>query len=385
MAHNGNVANYTEMCAELREKDNRHLRSGCDVEVVLNVFAAKLAESGKEFTVEAYHKAVDSVFKRVRGAYSVVGFVAGQGMFAFRDPFGIKPIVLGRRAEENGYSYAVASESIVLTVNGYELMETPAPGEAIFIDLEGSVHRKSLMKPQHHPCVFEYVYFARPDSKLEGVSVYHARMAMGKQLAQTFRDGGYKADVVIPIPDSARNSALAMAQELDIPYREALVKNRYVGRTFIMRSNAERMRSIKQKLSLIEDEFRGKDVLLVDDSIVRGNTSREIVRAARKAGARRVLFASMAPPLIHQCVYGIDMSTRKDFVARDRTVEEVATEIGADAVIYQKLPDLIEAVSSLSPEMDNMCEACFSGNYPTGDITKEMLLQIEDERLLEQA
>jgi amidophosphoribosyltransferase len=229
--------------------------------------------------------------------------------------------------------------------------------------------------------VFEYVYFARPDSNLEGVSVHAARMRMGVKLASTFRASGHRADVVVPIPDSARTAALSMAQELGVPYREALVKNRYVGRTFIMPSDGERKRSLRQKLNAIPEEIRGKDVLLVDDSIVRGNTSRQIVQAVRACGATRVLVASMAPPLVHPCVYGIDMSTRREFVARGRTHAQIAREIGADAVIYQTLDDLTDAVGGAEPRIPRFCTACFSGDYPTGDITPQMLLQIEEERL----
>jgi amidophosphoribosyltransferase len=246
------------------------------------------------------------------------------------------------------------------------------------------VSRAQVAEPKHHPCVFEFVYFARPDSYLEGISVYEARIRMGERLAKVFQDSGHTADVIVPIPDSARTAALAMAQRLDIPYREGLVKNRYVGRTFIMANDGERKRSLRHKLNAIEEEFRGKDVLLVDDSIVRGHTSKQIVQLARQAGARRVLFASMSPPLIHPCVYGIDMSTRREFIARDRTHAEVAREIGADAVIYQTLDDLVGAVTEKDPRIERMCTACFSGTYPTGDITASMLLQIEDERIAQE-
>ena len=256
-----------------------------------------------------------------------------------------------------------------------------SPGQALFVDLQANVHRAQIAEPQHHPCVFEYVYFARPDSSLEGISVYESRLHMGERLAQTFDKTGLQADVIIPVPDSARTAALVMAQALGLPYREGLVKNRYLGRTFIMPNEEERRSSVRRKLNTIDAEFRGKDVLLVDDSIVRGNTSRQIVRLAREAGARKVFFASASPPLVHPCVYGIDMSTRREFVARGRTHEEVAEEIGADAVIYQTLDDLLDAVREGKPEMRNMCAACFSGNYPTGDITPEVLLQIEQEKI----
>jgi amidophosphoribosyltransferase len=385
MAHNGNVANYETLRGTLEHDALRVLYSGCDVEVILNVFAGALARAAQgTFTLEAYHAAVREVYATVRGAYSVVGFIAGHGLFAFRDPYGIKPIAFGRRKIGDGYSYAVASESVVLSTIDYEVFPAGPPGEALFVDHDGNVSLEQVGAPNHHPCVFEFVYFARPDSNLEGISVYEARIRMGERLAKVFRAAGHAADVIIPIPDSARTAALAMAQSLGIPYREGLVKNRYVGRTFIMPSEVERKRSLRHKLNAIEEEFRGRDVLLVDDSIVRGNTSKQIVQLARQAGARRVLFASMSPPLVHPCVYGIDMSTRREFIARDRTHAEVATEIGADAVIYQTLDDLVGAVTEKNPRVERMCTACFSGNYPTGDITSAMLLQIEDERIAQE-
>jgi amidophosphoribosyltransferase len=382
MAHNGNVANYDALRGELAHEGLRHLYSGCDVEVLLNVFANALAASGRDgFTLEAYHEAVAEVYRKVRGAYSVVGYVAGHGLFAFRDPYGIKPIATGRRRINGSEAFAVASESVVLTAIGYDVLPPDPPGQALFIDLEGRLHRQQVAEPRHHPCVFEFVYFARPDSILEGVSVHRARLRMGERLADVVRAQGLEIDVVIPVPDSACTAALGLAQRLGLPYREGLVKNRYVGRTFIMADDGERRRSVRRKMNTIDDEFRGKNVLLVDDSIVRGTTSRKIVELAREAGAAKVFFASTSPPLVHPCVYGIDMSTRREFVARDRSHGEVAKSIGADAVIYQTLDDLVDAVREDRPEMRQMCTACFSGNYPTGDITPDMLLQIEQERI----
>lgn len=382
MAHNGNVANYDDLRDELADAGQRRLFSGCDVEVLLNVFANALAREGRDgFSLEAYYAAVREVYQKVRGAYSVVGYIAGQGMFAFRDPYGIKPISMGRREVNGSVAYAVASESVVLDTIGYERLPADTPGEALFIGLDGRLDRRQVAPANHHPCVFEYVYFARPDSYLEDVSVYESRLRMGRKLAARFRAEGLSADVVIPVPDSARTAALAMAEELGLPYREGLVKNRYVGRTFIMPNNGQRQRSVRRKLNTIDGEFRGKAVLIVDDSIVRGNTSRQIVSLARRAGATRVMFASTAPPLVHPCVYGIDMSTRNEFVARDRSTAEVARQIGADAVLYQELDDLIDAVREGRPEIRQMCTACFSGDYPTRDITPRMLLSIEQERL----
>lgn len=383
MAHNGNVANYNELRSELAEAGLRHLYSECDVEVLLNIFAKALADrSGDGFNLDAYHAAVAECYRRVRGAYSVVGYIAGYGMFAFRDPFGIKPIAVGRKQRpDGGWAHAVVSESVVLDMIGYESLETGEPGQAIFINLDGDLSRHQVAPANHHPCVFEFVYFARPDSTIDGASVYRARANMGARLARTFAGLGLEIDVVVPVPDSGRTAALTMAQELGVPYREALVKNRYVGRTFIMPDDGQRRRSIRSKLNTVDEEFRGKRVLLVDDSIVRGNTSRQIIQLARRAGAVKVYFASTSPPLVHQCVYGIDMSTRREFIARDRTREEVARQLGADAVIYQELTDLIDSVRDDQPKIRKMCHACFSGDYPTGDITPEMLLSIEEERI----
>jgi amidophosphoribosyltransferase len=381
MAHNGNVANYEDLKGALASDSLRHLYSGCDVEAILNVFANALARETKNgFSLDAYHAAVREVYRTVRGAYSVVGFVANEGMFAFRDPFGIKPIAIGHKSVDGRNAYAVASESVVLTALGYELLPLGSPGEVVFIGADQELHRTTVAEANSHPCLFEYVYFARPDSYIEGISVYQSRLRMGERLAATFLKRNMSADVVIPVPDSARTSALAMARCLGIPYREGLVKNRYVGRTFIMPNDGERAKSVRHKLNTIDEEFRGKVVLLVDDSIVRGNTSRQIVRLARAAGAKKVLFASTSPPLLHPCVYGIDMSTRREFVARDRTHDEIARWIGADSVLYQALDDLVAAVGEDRPESDRFCTACFSGEYPTGDITPEMLLQIEEER-----
>ena len=383
MAHNGNVANYDTLRNELAQDGLRHLYSECDVEVLLNVFAKALADRSRDgFTLEAYHGAVAECYRRIQGAYSVAGYIAGHGMFAFRDPLGIKPIALGRkRQSDGGWAHAVVSESVVLDTIGYEALETGEPGQAVFIDLDGQVDRYEVQAANHHPCVFEFVYFSRPDSIIDGASVYRARSNMGERLARTFAKLNLEVDVVVPVPDSGRTAALAMAHALDIPYREALVKNRYVGRTFIMPDDMERRRSVRSKLNTIDEEFRGKRVLLVDDSIVRGNTSRQIVQMARQAGAVKVYFASTSPPLVHPCVYGIDMSTRREFVARDRTHEEVARQLDADAVVYQELDDLIDSVRDDQPKIRTMCDACFSGNYPTGDITPKMLRLIEEERI----
>jgi amidophosphoribosyltransferase len=304
-------------------------------------------------------------------------------MVAFRDPFGIKPICFGEKLTEKGVSYACASESVVLDITGYARTIDIGPGEVVFVDKGRKIHTRKLTDKPHRPCIFELVYFARPDSMLDQMSVYKTRHRFGKALAKQWRESGSPVpDVVIPIPDSSRDAAMSMAADLGVPYREGLVKNRYIGRTFIMATNESRKQSIRHKLNPIQIEFEGKDVLLVDDSIVRGNTSRQIVEMARKAGARKIYFASVSPPLRYPCIYGIDMSTKNEFVARHRTPEEVAESIGADGVVYQTLENLVDSVREGNPEIRHACSACFSGEYPTGDVTEERLARIEAERLV---
>lgn len=379
MAHNGNVTNYLELRRHYFPERGCHLASECDLEAVLYVFAAALSSGdGGPVTAHRVFNAVEEVFARIKGAYSVVGMIPHAGMFAFRDPLGIKPIILGER-RDNG-SLAVASESVVLDVNGYAQQRDLQPGEAVFIDLDRHVTTERLVHRSHRPCVFELVYFARPDSFLDKVSVHKARLRMGEALATAWQERGLTADVVIPVPESARIAALAMAGELGLPYREGLVKNRYVGRTFIMPKDADRRSSVRAKLNTIPLEFEGRDVLLVDDSIVRGNTSRQLVDLTRRAGAKRVSIASCSPPLRYPCPYGIDMSTKKDFIARCRSEEQVAAEIGADAVVYQELAALEQAGLKGNRELEKFCTACFDGDYPTDDITLEMLEAIESER-----
>jgi len=385
MAHNGNVANYAELEERLRRSRQRHLLSRCDVELILNIFAEALERNaaGGPFSAELYWAAVSEVFSQVRGAYSVVGFIAGEGLFAFRDPYGIKPICYGQRVAEDGrVIHAVASESVVLETLGYEIRHRPRAGEALLVTTDGEILWEQVVEPIFRPCVFEFVYFARPDSMLDGMSVYRVRERMGRALAAKIARLGLTADVVVPVPDSSRPAALEISRQLRWPFREALVKNRYVGRTFIMPTDRDRERSVRHKLNVIASEVVGKDVLLVDDSIVRGTTSRQIVEMLREAGARKVMLASASPPLRHPCVYGIDMSTRREFVARDRSEQQVAELLGADAVIYQDLGDLIDAAKNESPHpIDDTCHACFSGRYPTGDIDEDRLCHVEQERL----
>ena len=385
MAHNGNVANYEDLRGQLLAHGRRHLLSHCDVELILNIFADALARQagGGGFTTECFRAAVAEVFAQVKGAYSVVGFIANEGMFAFRDPYGIKPICYGKRLRADGKTvHAIASESVVLESLGYEIEPRPRPGEALFIRENGEVLREQVAEPTFRPCVFEFVYFARPDSRLDGMSVYRVREGMGRALARKVQRLGLIADVVVPVPESSRAAALEMAQALGWPYREALVKNRYVGRTFIMPGDEQRKRSVRHKLNVIAQEVLGKRVLIVDDSIVRGTTSRQIIQMVREAGAAQVFLASTAPPLSHPCVYGIDMSTRKELIARGRSLEQIAEALGADAVIYQDLPDLVQSVRDESPiTLHDTCHACFSGHYPTGDIDENELMSVENERL----
>jgi amidophosphoribosyltransferase len=383
MAHNGNVTNYEPLADDLRVKERRWLESRCDVEVILQVFAAELARrTVGGFSVPAYLDAVRTVLQRVQGAYSVVGVINGHGLFAFRDPHGIKPIVLGRRANEDGSSsWCVASESVVPDLLGFDELRDVRPGEAVWLTPAGEIVAEVVHAKEHAPCVFEQVYFARPDSFIDKVSVYKTRLRMGEALARRVRDEGWEVDVVIPVPESSCTAALSLAQSLGKPYREGFVKNRYIGRTFIMPGQDTRQRSVKHKLNAIDLEFEDKNVLIVDDSIVRGTTSKQIIAMAREAGAKRVYFASCAPPIRHQCVYGIDMSTRAELVAREGTVEDIQRVLGADGLVYQRLEDLVDATRAGNPALKDTCHACFSGRYPTGDVDEAVLVRIESERL----
>ncbi|MEM7305214.1 MAG: amidophosphoribosyltransferase [Planctomycetota bacterium] len=384
MAHNGNVTNFQELKEMTMRNACTRLNSSCDLEVILYVFARALSERirpGERVTPDDVFRAVEAVFNEVRGAYSVVALVPDVGMVAFRDPFGIKPAMLGKKDTPEGVCYAATSESVVLDVIGYERVGDIAAGEAILIDDQRELHRKQITTKPHRPCVFELVYFARPDSMLDEISVYKTRIRFGQELARQWRESGAPApDVVIPIPDSSRDAAMAMAAELGVPYREGLVKNRYIGRTFIMPSQASRRNSVRRKLNAIPLEFEGKNVLLVDDSIVRGNTARRIVKMAREAGAKRVYMAITSPPLTSPCPYGIDMATKTEFIAGGRTVDEVAEALGSDHVVYLERDRMNEAARRGNPEVKEFCNACFTGEYPTGDITREVLEAIEGER-----
>ncbi len=384
MAHNGNVTNFVELHEKHFKKSGTRLNSSCDVEVILYAFATALNERlrpGHLVDAEDVFSAVERVYRDVKGAYSVVAMLPDVGLVAFRDPYGIKPCVFGQKTTPEGRWYACASESTVLDVNGYERSFDLQAGEAVFVGADRVVQRRKLSQKPHRPCIFELVYFARPDSMLDDVSVYKTRRRFGEALARQWKaEGAPMPDVVIPIPDSSRDAALAMAMELGVPYREGFVKNRYIGRTFIMPSQASRQNSIRRKLNPIPLEFEGKDVVLVDDSIVRGNTAARIVRMAREAGARSVYFASTSPPLVAPCPYGIDMATKTEFVATGRDNDAIAKVLGVDHLVYLEREAMNEAARAGNPKIEKFCNACFTGEYPTGDITVERMNLIAGER-----
>ncbi len=382
LAHNGNLTNAEELKRETFMSDLRHINTSSDSEVLLNVLAHELqaASSGLKLDDEAVFRAVANVHRRCRGAYAVVVMIAGYGLLAFRDPHGIRPLVVGRNETPERTEWMVASESVALDVIGYRMVRDIAPGEAVLIDMDGNF-RSRQCAPQvlQTPCMFEFVYLARPDSIIDGISVYESRVKMGEYLAERLKKTLPEAqiDVVIPIPDSSRPAAMEMAHRLNLPYREGFVKNRYIGRTFIMPGQATRKKSVRQKLNTVPQEFKGKSVLLVDDSIVRGTTSREIVMMARDAGATKVYLASAAPPVRYANVYGIDMPTRSELIAANRNEEEICREIGVDGLIYQDLEDLKMAVRSVNPQITCFETSCFDGHYVTGDITDQYLSAME--------
>jgi amidophosphoribosyltransferase len=376
LVHNGNLTNAHALKQELFAVDRRHLNTESDTEVLINVVAHELEQAARDLplTPNEIFKAVGAVHRRIKGSYAVVCLIAGHGVLAIRDPFGIRPLCLGEAETPDGKSVMVASESVALEGTGHRFVRDVAPGEAVFIDLEGRVHaRQCAANPQLYPCVFEYVYLARPDSVIDGISVYQARLNMGETLAQRVISTmpPSEIDVVIPIPESSRPSAMQLAQKIGKPYREGFVKNRYVGRTFIMPGQGMRKKSVRQKLNAISAEFKGRNVLLVDDSIVRGTTSKEIVQMAREAGARKVYMASAAPPVRFPNVYGIDMPTKGELIAHDRSIEEIRQFIGADALIYQDVAAMKRAVGSQNPQLAGFEASCFDGVYITGDVSAE--------------
>jgi len=385
LAHNGNLTNQAQLRDELFRNDRRHINTDSDSEVLLNVLAHEIQEAADGFSLDAdaIFKAVAVVHRRVRGAYAVVAQIAGHGMLAFRDPFGIRPLCLGVNETENGNEYLVASESVALEGLGFRFMRDIAPGEAVFITNDGKLsERQCAENPSLNPCAFEFVYLARPDSVIDGASVYATRLRMGEYLADKVLSEipVEDIDVVMPIPDSSRPAAIQLALKLGVEYREGFIKNRYIGRTFIMPGQGMRKKSVRQKLNAIISEFKDKNVLLVDDSIVRGTTSREIVQMAREAGARKVYFASAAPPVLYPNVYGIDMPTRDELIAYGRTTEEVCREITADRVIYQDIDALKRSISDVNPALKNFEASCFDGIYVTGDVTPEYLDRQETAR-----
>ncbi|MGO4392408.1 amidophosphoribosyltransferase [Variovorax sp. M-6] len=382
LVHNGNLTNAHALRAELFSTDHRHTNTESDSEVLLNVLAHELdrATRGGLLNSATVFEAVRSMQRRLRGSYAVVALIAGHGLLAFRDPYGIRPLAMGRGADG---TVMVASESVALEGSGHVFERNIAPGEAVFIDLQGQVHAEQCADaPSLNPCIFEFVYLARPDSVLDGISVYQARLNLGETLAKRVVSTvpPNEIDVIIPIPESSRPSATQLAHLLGIPYREGFVKNRYVGRTFIMPGQGVRKKSVRQKLNVIASEFKGRNVLLVDDSIVRGTTSREIVQMARDAGARKVYLASAAPPVRYPNVYGIDMPTKDELVAHDRTVEQIREVIGCDALIYQDVDAMKRAIGSLNPKLDGFDASCFDGVYVTGDIDTEAITRMNGSR-----
>jgi len=384
LAHNGNLTNTEELKKALFVEDQRHINTDSDSEVLLNVFAHELQTLGKlHLTVADVFQAVSGVHRRCRGAYAVVIMIAGFGILGFRDPNGIRPVVFGEKKSELGSEFMIASESVALDVLGFNIIRDIEPGEAVFIEESGRLHTKQCAKKTDHcPCIFEYVYFARPDSIIDNISVYKARLRMGEKLAKKILAEwpDHDIDVVIPIPDTSRTSALQMANILGLKFREGFIKNRYIGRTFIMPGQKMREKSVRQKLNAISLEFEGKNVLLVDDSVVRGTTSAQIIQMARDAGAKKVYFASAAPPVRYPNVYGIDMPAAHELIAHNRTEQEVSEAIGADRLIYQDLGDLIDAVRKGNPDIKHFDTSCFSGEYITGDIDEAYLDRTEELR-----
>jgi amidophosphoribosyltransferase len=385
LAHNGNLTNAEQLKIELFKNDRRHINTDSDSEVLLNVLAHEIQQSTSSYSLEpaTLFGAVAELHKRVRGAYAVVAQIAGYGLLAFRDPFGIRPLCLGVLETDRGDEYMIASESVALEGMGFRFVRDVEPGEAIFIDEDHQIYSQQCAEnPTLNPCAFEFVYLARPDSVLDGASVYATRLKMGEYLAEQVRAhiSSGAIDVVMPIPDSSRPSAMQLALKLNLEYREGFIKNRYIGRTFIMPGNVSRRKSVRQKLNAISSEFKGKSVLLVDDSIVRGTTSREIVQMARESGATRVIFASAAPPVKYPNVYGIDMPTRQELIAYGRSDEEICREITADALVYQEVSAMRRAIADVNPRLSSLEASCFDGNYITGDITREYLDKLEAAR-----
>jgi amidophosphoribosyltransferase len=391
IAHNGNTVNADQLRSELFKQDLRHLNTQSDSEIILNIFAHELREAlehrSLSATPESVFAAVSGVFKRCSGGYSIVSMIVGNGILAFRDPHGVRPLSYGirdtNRGNNSSRAHMFSSESIAFDVLDFKRVGDLKPGEAVYIETDGTVHRQICAeKTEAHPCIFEYVYLARPDSIIEGIEVYKTRLRMGDKLGEKLlrKWPDHDIDVVIPVPDTSRPAAQQLAKKLGVEYREGFIKNRYIGRTFIMPGQSERQKSVRQKLNAMPSEFEGKNVLLVDDSIVRGTTSSKIIELAREAGARRVYFASAAPPVRYPNVYGIDMPTSKEFVAHGKSINEIGEEIGADWILYQDIEQLVEAVKFGQDKISDFDTSCFTGEYLTGDVTPEYLKLIESQR-----
>lgn len=384
LAHNGNLTNAHVLAKDIFRSDLRHVNTDSDSEVLLNILAHELQERRKFIPeVDDVFAAVAGVHKRCKGAYAVVAMITGYGIVGFRDPHGIRPIIFGERDTPEGTEYIIASESVAITSLGFRVVRDLAPGEAVFINAQGRLFtRQCAENPSYTPCIFEHVYFARPDSIIDNISVYKARLRMGEKLAQTIQreHPDLRIDVVMPIPDTSRTAALELANQLNVKYREGFMKNRYIGRTFIMPGQGQRKKSVRQKLNPIELEFAGKNVMLVDDSIVRGTTCREIIQMARDAGASKVYFASAAPAVKYPNVYGIDMPAKSELIAHGRSEQEVCELIGADALIYQRLDDLIAAAREGNPDIQSFDCSVFNGEYVTGDIDDNYLDALQASR-----
>jgi len=384
LAHNGNLTNTDELSRDLFKADLRHINTNSDSEVLLNVFAHELQCQNKlSPEPDDIFSAVSAVHRRCKGAYAVIAMITGYGLVGFRDPHGIRPVVFGKKKTELGDEYMIASESVALSSLGFTLIRDIAPGEAVFINTEGQLYtRQCSDNAELSPCIFEYVYLARPDSIMDDVSVYKARMRMGVKLAEKIKRewNDHEIDVVIPIPDTSRTSALELAKSLKVDYREGLIKNRYIARTFIMPGQGQRKKSVRQKLNPIDLEFRDKNVLLVDDSIVRGTTCKQIIQMARESGAKKVFFASAAPEVIYPNVYGIDMPSVDELIAHGKTLDEIRILIGADKLIYQDLADLVETAKIGNPHIKKFDCSVFSGDYVTGDVDENYLIKIENLR-----
>ncbi len=383
LAHNGNLTNCAQLAKEIKEQDYRHLNTTSDSEVLLNVFSLALRkQKPKVLTAEHVFRAVRMVHRRCKGSYSAVALIGGHGILAFRDPHGIRPLQFGKRRYGMKEEYILCSENTVMKPLGYEFVRDLKPGEAIFIDRHNRVHARVCKQGTVNPCAFEWVYLAAPDSILDGVSVYKARVRMGESLADQIKRSGIKIDSVIPIPDSSRAAAAGLADKLKVRYREGFVKNRYIGRTFIMPGQAMRQRSLRFKIHPIELEFRNNNVLLVDDSIVRGNTSRKIVEMAFEAGAKKVFFASASPMIKNPCPYGVDIPTTDELIANDHSIDQIRKFIGADALFYSRVEDMVNAIQFGNKKIDKLCTGCFNGRYPTPEVTRKLLLDMGKNRNL---